>query len=325
MTDTQNAGVQNAPQGTENLEPQTTGVGAPNSQSNAGRGATPPAGLQGIGVGEKKGGETAAERRFRLKVDGADVEMTEAEVLEHARLGKAAFKRMHEAAEVKKQAMQKLERLKDPQKLFEVLTDPELGLSEEQIRSAFEDWYEQKVIEPSKLTAEQRRIRELEARIAAAEAKEKQEIERQQSEQRSKLAQNYEEKFQAEIIGAIQQGGLPADPKTVSRIAYYMSENIRQKLGLPMSAIVDRVKLDYQTELKSLVGGFEPEKLVKFIGEDVAKGLAAHYATELRKRKGLVSAADVMGQPSEPAPTRRVPEERKNTPAFSKSWIPVVD
>lgn len=281
------------------------------------------AGLQGIGIGDKE----AAPRRWKVKVDGVEEELTEAELLEHARLGRAAFKRMHEAAEIKKRAVQALERLKDPNKLFEVLTDPELGLSEEQIRQAFEDWYAEKVILPSQLTEEQRRIRELEALLAEQQRKAQQEAERQEAQRRAQLAQHYEQKFQEEIIKAIEDGGLPADPKTVSRIAYYMTENIRQNLGLPMSAIVERVKKDYQNELRTFVGAFEPEKFVRFIGEDMAKNLAAYYAKELRKRKGLVSAADEINENTTAPPPQRkpAPEDRRHTPAFSKSWIPVTE
>jgi hypothetical protein len=308
------------------IEEQQNGSAEPTGAHAATNDAPPtgePAGLQGIGIGDKD----AAPRRWKVKVDGTEEELSEAELLEHARLGRAAFKRMHEAAEIKKRAMQALERLKDPNKLFEVLTDPGLGLSEEQIRQAFEEWYAEKVIEPSKLTEEQRRIRELEALLAEQERKAQQEAERQEAQRRAQLAQHYEQKFQEEIIKAIEDGGLPADPKTVSRIAYYMTENIRQNLGLPMSAIVERVKKDYQTELRTFVGAFEPEKLVRFIGEDMAKNLAAYYAKELRKRKGLVSATDETQTNTEPSATPRKapPEDRRFTPAFSKAWIPVAE
>jgi hypothetical protein len=326
--------------GAEGSQPQ----GAGSSFSEGGGEGHQSPGLQGIGIGKKapfaregkapapakpgapppapaEGGE---EQRYPVTVNGKEEMLTLSELRENARLGKAAFKKMQEAAEVRKSAEGLLGKFKDRGKLFEALQ--EAGHSEEDIRSTFEDWYHKRVVEPSMMTPEQRELAQMREKLQRYESEKEQEALRTEQQKTTQAQKYFADKFQQDIIKSIDAGGLPKDPKTVSRIAYYMSENIKNKLGLPMEAIVERVKADYREELQAVVGGFEPEQFVRFMGEDTAKKLASYYAAELRKRKGLQSAQPLDRPEEAPErPTRRVPEDRRHTPAYSKAWVPVVD
>lgn len=204
-------------------------------------------------------------RKLKLKIDGVEEEVDEAEAVRLAQLGKASHKRFSEAQQMRQQVEQFMAELKtNPKK---VLTDPNIGFDIKKI--AQEILWEQ--IQEDTLTPEQKKQREIERELKAYKDREQEEkTAREKAEEEAKhqsILQDYDKK----ITSALTNANLPRTPETVRRVAQYMLEAVRNGYDLEPSDLVAVVRKDYENEHKELFNALSPEQLFAIFGEDSAK------------------------------------------------------
>lgn len=225
---------------------------------------------------------------FEVKVNGRTVKMSRQEVLDHASMSHAANDKFNEAKKLRGEYDKSQERIKKD--FIEYLSDPALGLSKDQIRARFEDWYAKEFIEPESLTQDQKRIREYEAKLKKYEEDEKQTKERTEQEEQAKLTTQQRDYLQNQIVEAMESSGLPKTKFFASRMAFYMRQNLVNGWEAPLPMIVQQVKAERQSMMSDLVQGASVEQLTELFGIDGINKIRQYDLKQLREKRNLPPA-----------------------------------
>lgn len=208
--------------------------------------------------------EKIAPKSFKVKIDGAEQEVSEEELLRGYQTASAAQKRMQEAAMSRKQVEEVINLLrKDP---FKVLTDPSLGINARELAEKF--LMQQLEDEANPKDAENRKLKQQLEQIEEEKRLARQDEEKRQAEV---LIKQHTENYTKDISNALETSGLPKTNHTVKRMAYYMAEGLKRGLDLSAKDVVDYVRNDYMNDVKELFSSSDGEILLKLLGEDVAK------------------------------------------------------
>lgn len=222
-------------------------------------------------------------RMVKLKVNGEEVTLPLSKALENARLGTAAFRKLDEAASIRKEAEGKIAQLKE---LLTYARENPLEFIERFGPDAEERLYGQleKRLKRAQMSPEERRGVELEEREQALlaherrlqeQAKQREQQEREAQVQAS-MKQHYE-RLVREFDGALTAVGLDPDDRAEGRqrMAELISE--ARKRG---------VKLDAQDAARiaaeEIEGRFR-SRLQRRKGDDLAKLLGESQRAELRR------------------------------------------
>lgn len=225
------------------------------------------------------------QEMFEVKVNGRTVKMTRQEVLDSASMSHAANDKFNEA----KKQRSEVDRIissakKNP---IEALMDPALGLTKDQVRDAFEKWYAKEFIEPDTLNADQKQLRAAEERLRKYEEKEKENKQKEETDAQEKMTTQQREYLQGQIIEALDKSNLPKTPQTVSRIAFYMRQNLMNGWDAPMDMIVRQVQKERQESFRSEAQASTVEQVIDLLGEDFVNKIRKHDLEQLRKKREL--------------------------------------
>ncbi len=221
--------------------------------------------IPGAAPGETKS-ETMA-RMYKVKVDGQDMEVDEAELLRGYAHEKASQKRMQEAAMSKQEAAQVLRLFKEnPREAFKMLGSDARQFAESVIQDELNE---------AMLSPEQKEMRKIKADLEKYQNNEKSARETYEREQRDAEMARYTEQVQSDIVTTLETAGLPKTERTVGRIAYYMQAALQAGFGnVTPKDVIEYVKNDYITDIKSMVGTLPEEALEAFLGKDVVSRIA---------------------------------------------------
>jgi small-conductance mechanosensitive channel len=239
---------------------------------------------------------TAAET-FEVKVNGKSVKMTREELIANASMSHAAQQRFEEAARTRKQVDRIINTAKNNP--IQALMDPELGLSKDQIRDAFEKWYTQEFIEPETLTPEQKRAKDMERELERYRQSEKEALEKARREQEDKLTATQRDYLQKQIIDAMEKSGLPKTKFFAQRMAFYMRENLKRGWEAPIELIASQVNKERQEMLSDLVESADYATLKKVFGEGMINKLHRGSLEEIRTKRGQAQAQSTQGTSSD--------------------------
>lgn len=251
-------------------------------------------GLNGQPAGDapqsaEKTAEAVAEqiRKMKLKVNGKDVEMDEAEVIRRAQLASGADEKFREASDLRKQATQLVEALRaNP---LDVLG--KLGVD---VRE-FTESYLAKELQREMLSPEQRELQELrewrQQQQAQHEASQKEQMTRAQQQEMAKLQQRAAQEYDTKITEVLSQSNVPKTAYTVKRVAELLMGALQKGYDLDVNTAVDMVREGYTTDLQSMVGGLDGEPLVKFLGPELLKKLRKHDLAQLKAKMQPAQAA----------------------------------
>ncbi len=162
-------------------------------------------------------------------------------------------------------------------------------LPPEQRRKAVEDFYMKEYIEPETLSADQKRIKEYEAQLKKYQDDELANKQKLENDEQEKLTNQQREYLQGQIIEAMEASGLPKTKFFVSRMAFYMRENMKNGWEAPIGMIVKQVQNERQSIMSDMAEGASPEQLIALLGDGVTNKIRAHDLKLLRERRGQVS------------------------------------
>ncbi len=219
--------------------------------------------------------EPPAKRKYKMKVDGQELEeeLSDDEISVRLQKERASDKRFQEAAALKQKFGDVVKWIKENP--FEALKDPVFGLdldklAEERLASKYKQ-----IVEDEQLTPEQKKEREYQKKIDAAEAR-AQKLEndaqtRAQEEINQKVYKETEDLFGqvleqegveksyetmyhlASIAKMLHANGMPLDPKILAAELRGRLDNSRTGLE------------------KSVRGGLKGDKLLTYLGDDTVK------------------------------------------------------
>lgn len=268
----------------------------------------------------------AAIKKFKLKIDGADHELPEPEMLAFASKGMAADKRFKEASDLRKDAETFLDLLKTD--FTQLLDNPKLGLDEKQKRDLIEKYYRQKYIDPETLSPEQLRLSQAERELSQYKDREKQvELQRQQ-QQEAQLQQYHADLYQKEFIQALETQMIPKTPGTIKRMAELKAKQLQMGIELPPEQLASLVRQDIAAELKTIASAAKGDQLIQLLGEDVVNelrkaDLARLRAAQPQAPRPIVETA-MTGQPKSPQRAQSFDEMRaerdQKAAELQKSW-----
>lgn len=229
----------------------------------------------------------AAPRYMTIKVDGREVRMTEDEVIRQAQLGHASGKRFSEAA-AKEQAVKRIIGTAKSNPI-QALMDPELGLSKDQVREAFETWYRKEFIEPETLTPEQREIAKYKEEAEKYKSEREQEQQSKQQQELTRATEHWTQEYQKQMVGALETSGLPKNEHTVGLMARYMKLNLEGGYNAPMEVVVQQVRNDFRQIVDSFVSNASGEQLVQMFGEGLVNQIRKFDLQRLRAKDPILA------------------------------------
>ncbi len=254
-------------------------------------------------------GSAVAPEYFDVKVNGKTIKMTRQEALDRASMSYRANEKFDEASK-KEKAIEKLisNAKTNP---IQALMDPALGLSKEQIRDAFESWYNQEFIEPEGLTEDQRRIKAQDMELKRYQDEEKQRKEAHEKAEFQKLTETEQKYLQTKIIETLEASKLPKTPRIVGRIAFYMRQNHDNGWDAPMDMIVRQVQNERQEEFGTDMDSMSVEEFMSMYGDKAQsfmKKLNSYYLQQLRDQRSQKSSSFTNQNPDA---TSSAPRESK--------------
>lgn len=252
--------------------------------------------------------EQTGPKKYTVKIDGEELEVTEEELLKGYQTSKAAQKRFHEGAQMRQQALELIELAKkDPRKL---LTHPDINVDVK----AFAEQLLTEYMEEQMLSPEEKELRATKKKLQEYEdAKRKQEEELEQ-QRVAELTKKYEEDIYKQIVGVLETTNVPKTNQTVRRAAYYMWVANNQGYTLSNEQLGQLVRDDYINDIKSLFGAANEETLISLLGDDITnKAVKAHLA-KVKKAQPQPKKQEI--QPStqpkkEGKPSKMSPDEWK--------------
>ena len=259
-----------------------------------------------------------AIRRHKLKVNGKEMEFDEPEVIRRAQLAESAQQKFQEASTMKKQAEQFFEALMNDPK--SVLMHPEIAkklnfreLAEEYLSSELK----RDLMDPAEREMEE--LREFKRKHEEDSTnRQKSEQETAQQKRSKELQQKAAQDFDVKITDALSQTNLPKTAYTVKRVAEILLGAHKNGYAMDIATAVDMVKEGYQTDLGAMVGGLEPEQLLKMFGDDIVKKLRKHDLAQIKSKLNPQQPTAVQANPSQPSQKRN---DSEPAPMKQNEWL----
>lgn len=227
-------------------------------------------------------GESLADtvKKYKVKVDGEELEVDEDELLKGYQKHKGASKAFQEAAELRKQSEQLVKMLKDNKGRVDVFK--KLGID---VRQFAEDYLLEQ-LEEERLSPDEKEKREIRRKLAEYESKDKAEKERLQKESlEQKLQQRYAI-IQREIDTLVaNQTELPKTNYVKERLIMYVD----RMAGKPeyehvkLADLLPLVKQDLIEQQKQLFAESDYDSLEKLYGPDIMKKFRQAEAKKLKQ------------------------------------------
>ncbi|NJO18760.1 MAG: hypothetical protein HC838_00040 [Spirulinaceae cyanobacterium RM2_2_10] len=217
-----------------------------------------------------------AMRKFKVKVDGQDLEIDESELIRGYSHQKAANKMLQEGTTARKQAEEFISMMRDPQKFYD--TAKKLGHDPRKLAEE----YLAKQLEAELMDPRDRELAETKAKLKHMEDLDKAEKEKIESQRNEVLKQKYAKDYSDQFVSALEQTGLPATKPMVGEMAKYISR--AAKIGFKMTAneAAQLVMEDVQSAHRKLIGDSDGEVLMKLLGDEVANRVRKYDTQRLK-------------------------------------------
>lgn len=251
----------------------------------------------------------------KMKVDGQDFEVNLfddkqlEQLLRDAGLGKAAFHRMREAAELKKTADSRLaEYEKDP---LASLKNPKL--TKEQRREIIEKYYQEEYIASDSLTPEQKELLELKKWKQDKEDGEKRDSEKKTNDEmtakQKQLEAQWEKTYHKQIIEVLEKGGLAKKPRLAARIAAFMFHAKESGFDAPLETIAAEVKKDIAEDISVACADDVPiEQVLQILPPSLVQRIRKYDLDQYKARQAKVGQP--AGEDGKESTPRKKREER---------------
>lgn len=256
-------------------------------------------------------------KKWKLKVNNQEHEVTESEMIRRAQLGYSADEKFKKANEIKTQAEDFFRMLKtDP---MAVLTHPELGLDMRNLAENFLAGELKKEMMPP----EQRELEDLRAYKAeqtkAREDADKERMTQGQQQEFARAQKKAATEYDTKISEVLKAADLPKQPRTVKRVAEALKVALENGYDLDVETAVDMVREEYLADFKQMFGGLKGESLTKFLGDDALREVRQFDLARLKARLEGESLPPPTQQNTSPAIPRQNNSEPKQM--RQEEWI----
>ncbi len=218
-------------------------------------------------------------KKWAIKANGKDREMSEAELLKYAGLGITSDERFKEAAAAKKEMESFRKQLMDGD-LIQTLQG--MGMSKGQIdeylAGAITRYAEQEAMTP-----EQRELQELRAMKAEREAQQKLEQEERQRREEFEVIQREYTAVRDETSKAFEELGFPDSPILFDKVLAVMETAAEARYTISARDAAKVVLQEEVPTLASYIKSLPRETIKQLLGADLVKALATEKVVEAKR------------------------------------------
>jgi len=248
------------------------------------------AGVPEGGDGVEVVGEVApegGERMFTVKVDGQELQVSEADLIRDYQLAQASYKKMEEAAGLRKSSD---EVRRNHQLVAEIMRNGTSAQKSQVLASYMggeanlQRWLHDEVnsmVEFQQLSPEAQKLRKTEQELSTYKERARRQQEQQQQQQLHQEQTQAEQYFLQQFTGALKDVGLPSNPATISRMASIASYYADKGQQVDSGKIAELVKQEVMADLNTMLDTDDQEKLLSLVGEKRVKGLSNHLASKI--------------------------------------------
>ncbi len=220
-------------------------------------------------------------KKLKLKVDGEEIEDEidlddEKELVKRLQLAKVSQKRMQESAALKKQVESLAQALQQsPEEVMRHLgMDPEDWAVKLLQKKLEEESKSPEVREREKM---QKELEELRA------AQKKAEEEKVQREQEATL-RKFEEKFETDIIQAIEKSGLSQKPYTIKKMAEILSVALDNNIELTPDELAKAARKEVEQDIRDLFASSPDDFIEAMIGKERISGMRKKQIAAIKQK-----------------------------------------
>lgn len=223
------------------------------------------------------------KKKLKLKVDGEEFEYeldlnNDDELRKHLQMSHAARKRMSEAMEAKRKAIDIVKAFEqDPKSVLQ-----RLGPKGREIAEQF--LLEQ--IQETMMSAEEKELRELRKLKSEFEARQKADQERQQKEAQEAQTSKYREHYQKIFVDALQKTKLPKSDRLVKDMAELQYKSIQLGIELTAEDLAQELEARELAKIKSLLDSSEGDQLLSLLGDDIANKIRKSDVAKIKAKLG---------------------------------------
>ena len=249
---------------------------------------------------------TEAVRKFKVKVEGQEMEVEESELIRGYSHQRAANKILQEGTTARKQAEEFISMMRDPAKFYD--TAKKLGHDPRKLAEE----YLAKQLETELMDPRDRELAETKMKLKQMEELDKQQKEAMEAKRNEVLKQKYAQDYSNQFVEALQQTGLPPTKPMVAEMAKYVSR--AAKIGFKLTAVeaAQLVQDDIQIAHRRLIGDADGDVLMKLLGEDIANKVRKYDTQRLKNPEQGLKTPTEQGDVRAPRPRgdkRMTPKE----------------
>lgn len=284
--------------------PEAVTTAAPNASTSNGQAPVASKGGKDAGaaaVAPKPPEPKPEVRRHKLKVDKGEVELDEDQLKLYAQKGFASEKRFSEAAQMRKD----LEEIKELSAKDRRGALKKLGWSDQEIRDFAESALYQD-LEQEKLSPEQRRIRELEAREKEREETDRKSKAEAEEKELQELTKQKLDDIGGRIMAALEKVGLPKEsaPWAVKRMAALVARADAEGFDLSAEQLASVVRGEFDAEARAFTASMPPEQLAEWLGPEKVDALMRLKIQQLKAQKAGAQPAPKAAPEQKPSPVQ---------------------
>lgn len=272
---------------------------------------TPKGGAEVNPTAEQKDAAREAIRKYKLKVDGEEVEVDEDELKRGYTHQRAANKKMQEGLKAKKQAEAFITMMKDPSQVKTVME--QLGYTRQQIRDMSEKVLAAE-LEDELMDPREKEMREYKNKLKAyedLENKQKEEVERKRDHE---LKKKYSEEYSTKFIEALKETSLPPTKGMVAEMAKYIKRAADLNFEMTPQEAAKLVREDVESSYRNLYGEADAETLVKMIGDQGVQKIRGYDVAKLKDPNTGLKTPEHQGE------RRTKPKDGRSYEQKARDW-----
>jgi len=241
-----------------------------------------------------KSGPAEVMKKFKVKINGVEQEIEEAELLRGYGHQSAANKIFQEGKQQLKQAEEFIAMMRDPDKFFEVAQklghDPRMLAEQRLIRDL-----EEEMMDPR-----DKELRDTKARLKQIDDMERMQKEAVENQRNEALKAKYSKDYSDQFVQALEATNLPPTKAMVAEMAKYIGRSAQIGFEMTASEAAMLVKEDILMAHQRLIGDADGEVLIKLLGDNVANKVRKYDMSKVKSPEANLKTPEVQGSKREP-------------------------
>lgn len=182
----------------------------------------------------------------------------------------------------------------------------DLGLDDDTAADLAAQYIYKKQVLPSQMSPEEKRMAELEARLAEYEEEKKTFAQRQEEAQRAEIVRQESERLQSELVEAAKAGRIPSTQYGMKRIASKLLELEERGLSAPLEQVAAAVREESGREFGEIAQSASVADLREWLGDTAFKAFSKKV---LDYFLGQVQSTKSQTRPPQPSATSSTSEK----------------